>query len=1087
MKAKRSLWPKIVALLFCPLLALAEGNSGNSSRAQLDPILQRNRTQLTWLMYVPVVAELMQSGIADKDKNCLDQTMARWLEEASTGKWAHSTLILRPLMSDACSGVTNQIISPEYNSASHLNYLKVLLENEYIIDLKKRKLANLEAARLMLALGRPAFSSAVEVLTGFYLFDPDPDVNQKALAVRSVNKSQQRMRPYLALLSTDMLVGLATGVGVGVKAVDLLTQAGLMLTRNALIAKGVVYSAAGHGLLVQAISSNANSKPQSLDLRQIERQRLQRSEALEDFVREFNFDLLNTTMFENLLGRTMRHLDRYPKEPISLAQHFVQLEINRVSRFVSHDHNQILKILANLSEEVSEILHQYREGSELDGVNKARSYIFSQTAVRNYTKTQPYMLEFFHGGSGNCDANTKLMLSVFWEARHLLPKGWVLGVQNFADHIQPVIYNAREKIVYDLVSGFGTKGVITPIFHPYLYLNGHLRKLQNSHALSWKRLLIARADKEFFSSDANMPSYDQWYLRPFSRVLIGNGLDDVKFGEMYFQPFKLMTGSGPGSGSRGQFDGPSYPVRKSLGEAKKCFANTFYSPSFLPTDEEKSTKDKYKPDSTDFKNFSFFIEDTCRPLPGQPSTVKIAFATDQLRALALTKKNNVDLATFLQEISSTDLNDIVAQTDLVQRLYQGQSLIEADRALFHKNIKEFHNKNFHNFGWRLYSYMEQLFKIENFRLEIDFENRKKFRQQNKNLPLADSRFRSVYTKIIELLKAIEQNPEQFVRQWDRIPGNSAQKELYADWLNKIFGMFNDGQNNRESFISEYELIRLLEEQVLKTYESFITALGDERRIGISEVRTEKNEVSPIPPVLNSQNGEFSLSAQLQKSKSVVAPKQISVTIESRCSESEKDPSGRCRTDITPVPSHVVAKVYIPMATFLYLSSFYQREDKTPRNLSKRWNSALDSAYLKAMIKSAHRYINKLTKVSGSSYLKHPVYDFYLSDTYEIARIFSESFKTETHTIKGPQFEGTDSEMKAQFELYNPLRKISKNLALIEKCHTSISYEDKDPPIKYDFSNTESPSMQILYTDRDVQIANQWKRCIESIPQLERSK
>jgi hypothetical protein len=44
---------------------------------------------------------------------------------------------------------------------------------------------------------------------------------------------------------------------------------------------------------------------------------------------------------------------------------------------------------------------------------------------------------------GNCEAQTKIVISAYQAARYTPPDGMILAVQNFTDHIQPVYYNPK--------------------------------------------------------------------------------------------------------------------------------------------------------------------------------------------------------------------------------------------------------------------------------------------------------------------------------------------------------------------------------------------------------------------------------------------------------------------------------------------------------------------------------------------------------------------------------------------------------------------------------------------------------------------
>lgn len=132
----------------------------------------------------------------------------------------------------------------------------------------------------------------------------------------------------------------------------------------------------------------------------------------------------------------------------------------------------------------------------LQRIDRLRESVFS--TVRNYCATNARMLDFFRGGCGNCEANTKLFISLLQDANFPLPPGYRLGVQYFSDHVQPVLYaEGPPRRVLDLMSGRIKTDVEGPIYDPRVLLQDYLARKNMNQLDFWSsRLMLVAEDPE---------------------------------------------------------------------------------------------------------------------------------------------------------------------------------------------------------------------------------------------------------------------------------------------------------------------------------------------------------------------------------------------------------------------------------------------------------------------------------------------------------------------------------------------------------------------------------------------------------------
>jgi len=135
-------------------------------------------------------------------------------------------------------------------------------------------------------------------------------------------------------------------------------------------------------------------------------------------------------------------------------------------------------------------------------INHIRKYLFGRY-LSKYDCRQAKLDRLLQGHGGNCEAQTKLMIHIIESLNLSFPRESILGVQQFQDHVQPVIYNTKTKEVWDLISGQRTTQIKAPIYAPPVLLHAYVVGQNISPVISIKELLIidSKAEQECCSTD----------------------------------------------------------------------------------------------------------------------------------------------------------------------------------------------------------------------------------------------------------------------------------------------------------------------------------------------------------------------------------------------------------------------------------------------------------------------------------------------------------------------------------------------------------------------------------------------------------
>ncbi|MBI2083787.1 MAG: hypothetical protein HYT76_09530 [Deltaproteobacteria bacterium] len=110
---------------------------------------------------------------------------------------------------------------------------------------------------------------------------------------------------------------------------------------------------------------------------------------------------------------------------------------------------------------------------------------------QHYVRSNALIRQVLKGFGGNCETSTKMTIAAFYESGIELPEGYILGVQKFRDHMQPVIYSTKYGWMWDLMENQWTQEIRAPIFQVTILYHAFLKSQKVDPKVSEKELLIA--------------------------------------------------------------------------------------------------------------------------------------------------------------------------------------------------------------------------------------------------------------------------------------------------------------------------------------------------------------------------------------------------------------------------------------------------------------------------------------------------------------------------------------------------------------------------------------------------------------------
>lgn len=182
-----------------------------------------------------------------------------------------------------------------------------------------------------------------------------------------------------------------------------------------------------------------------------------------------------------------------PQTPLGLGSFILRVETQLGSEsFFEEDRKKI-------EEKWNHKLEDYKQAIEAAGPDSENQV---KALIRNlyldytyhYGEDYPNMIDFIVKGRGQCYSQTKLVLAAFTGIGIKLPDHQILAVQTYFNHMQPVIYDYKTGVVWNLVTGEKTTKVTGPIYHAALFYQAFLqRRPLESSPVSAQDLLIREA------------------------------------------------------------------------------------------------------------------------------------------------------------------------------------------------------------------------------------------------------------------------------------------------------------------------------------------------------------------------------------------------------------------------------------------------------------------------------------------------------------------------------------------------------------------------------------------------------------------
>lgn len=187
------------------------------------------------------------------------------------------------------------------------------------------------------------------------------------------------------------------------------------------------------------------------------------------------------------------------------------------------------------------------EAGWIDKLNGIRQFLFNNYTGL-YARESTTLTDFVAFSSGDCEAQTILMIAVLERVQLELPPRYEFGIQTFNDHIQPVILDHETQGTINLVSGEIKDFIQEPIYRPLALLRAFLGHQQFREMdlvetpVSFADLVIAgrnRLNNLGFNLDLNSSSNTAALVFPPS--ISHSGLTSPNFSLSTFQSIDLNS------------------------------------------------------------------------------------------------------------------------------------------------------------------------------------------------------------------------------------------------------------------------------------------------------------------------------------------------------------------------------------------------------------------------------------------------------------------------------------------------------------------------------------------------------------------
>lgn len=178
------------------------------------------------------------------------------------------------------------------------------------------------------------------------------------------------------------------------------------------------------------------------------------------------------------------------------AKFFIQTETRANPQFIDREPAYFKQFSKEASDIFNFIQPLRNEPEKAIALLVNKAYV---THLSDYSRDYPLMCGYYEKRDGkplggNCEAETKYLISMMKIVHVNLPPHQQIGVQVFRDHVQAVIYDQEKGEAWDLLRGTKTTEIRAPIYKPEIFFWGYLNRAGEEPPVSRESLLIVRAN-----------------------------------------------------------------------------------------------------------------------------------------------------------------------------------------------------------------------------------------------------------------------------------------------------------------------------------------------------------------------------------------------------------------------------------------------------------------------------------------------------------------------------------------------------------------------------------------------------------------
>jgi hypothetical protein len=131
-----------------------------------------------------------------------------------------------------------------------------------------------------------------------------------------------------------------------------------------------------------------------------------------------------------------------------------------------------------------------------EGIGKMMLLLFREAHLGKYRLEEARMSGYFQEeAGGNCEAQTKLLVSALRASTMAPPDGKELAVEVFQDHVQAVLVDRRRGVLWNLMTGEEDAKPRSDVYHPAVLLAAYLRGLGLKPPIPERKLLLLRGPR----------------------------------------------------------------------------------------------------------------------------------------------------------------------------------------------------------------------------------------------------------------------------------------------------------------------------------------------------------------------------------------------------------------------------------------------------------------------------------------------------------------------------------------------------------------------------------------------------------------